>query len=167
MLGFLPAGLHSGLGRGQLQPGRQDTSVTSLQGSINSHSLCLDQRANLFTTLCIVNKYTCYIRCCTSSCIQAHSDSAHLVLLHSEIIHSMQVNNICSHLTMATRPRGTPRRDRQGRNAQIERQIHLSSHANSECFDMDIPEEVRRIATDWEDEITGAGGAPGRNLERR
>ena len=142
MLGLLPAGLHSRPGRGQLQPGQQDPSVTSLQGNINSHSLRLDQCANLFTTLCVVNKDTCYIPCCTSSCIQAHSDSAHLVLIHSGILHSVQVNDISHHLTMARRLRGTPCHGRQGRNAQTERQIHLCAHANFEGFDMDIPEEV-------------------------
>ena len=44
--------------------------------------------------------------------------------------------------------------------------ICLSSKASNNGFDLEIPEEVQRIVSDWEDELSGALGATKRTVER-
>ena len=48
---------------------------------------------------------------------------------------------------------------RQGRGAQAECQIPLSPQTSGEGFDIEIPEAVRMMVNDWEDELSGAGNA--------
>ena len=67
---------------------------------------------------------------------------------------------------MPKRQKGTPHRG-CGRNARVDGHIPLSTQASGNGFDLEIPEEVQRIVSHWEDELSGALGTTGRMVERR
>ena len=66
---------------------------------------------------------------------------------------------------MSHRQLGTPHRGFQGRGNQTDRPIPLSTQANSDGFDLEIPEAVHLMANDWEGELTGALSVVVRTLE--
>ena len=67
---------------------------------------------------------------------------------------------------MPRKQRGTSRR-RRGRHARLEGHIPLSSQASNNGFDLEILEEVQRIVSNWEGELSSVLGAAGRTVERR
>jgi len=68
---------------------------------------------------------------------------------------------------MSRRQRANLRRRSVGRGIHTECPALLNAQARSEGFDIEIPDFVRTMFNDWEDELSGSLATAGRTPEHR